>query len=101
MTRQQRRALLCLQAAQDRGWSVRLEDISRGIGLQSRSSAHRLMRALVDQGYVAHVAGRKYGYEVVRRIEPIIEYYVWDEAQGRMVEDRCPDRFRNGLRRLA
>lgn len=79
MTRKQRKVLLYIQGEQDAGRSVTVAEVTAALGALSHSHIHDAMRTLVDLGYLTHIPRRARAYEVVRRIEPIIEHWVWDD----------------------
>lgn len=79
MTRKQRKVLLFIQSEQDAGRSVTVGEVASAFGALSRSHIHDAMRTLVDLGYLTHIPHRARAYEVVRRIEPIVEHWVWDD----------------------
>ena len=79
MTRLQRKVLLFLQDQQVKGRSVTLEEIAEAIG-NWRSRVHGCLAALVEQGYVTHRPRRAKSYEVIRKIEPIVEWRVYDRV---------------------
>lgn len=79
MTRLQRRILLYIQDEQDCGRSVRVRDVSNALGASATGFVHDAMTALVEQGYLTHMPRRARSYEVVRRIEPIVQWYVFDD----------------------
>ena len=78
MTRQQRRVLLILQDGIDEGRRMTQQEIAWKLGLESRSGVHRMLKALLDQGYVERGQRRGGAYRVVRRIRPLFEPYYFD-----------------------
>ena len=79
MTRLQRKVLLCIQDEQDRGRSVSVRDIANALGRKSTGFIHDAMQVLVALGYLAHRPRQARSYKVVRRVEPIVQWFVFDE----------------------
>ena len=79
MTRSQRKVLLFLQDQQAKGRSVTVSEIAKAVG-NWRSRVHACLSALVEQGYVTHQRKRAKSYEVIRKIEPIVEWRVYDRV---------------------
>lgn len=90
MTRAQRRMMLFIQDRIDTtGVAPNYVEMRAHLGYASNSYAHRLVRKLVGDGYLHLIStGRKSrdrGIRLLRRIEPVIEYQVWDERSQSLV----------------
>lgn len=89
MTRLQRKVLLFIQEQQDQGNSVTVSRIVEETR-RSRGNCHRAINTLVALGHITRRPRQARSYEVVRRIEPIVEHWVWCPARQELVrlEDR-------------
>jgi hypothetical protein len=81
MTRQQRKILL---AVQDLGGdNVRIVDLHKRLG-DSKSSIHRKLQCLIEEGYLSHIPTR--GYTLIRPVPKIaVEYQVWCDDSKSLV----------------
>lgn len=77
MTRRQRSVLLAMQDLEDRGEKVTVRRLCGVTGI-SVGNVHARLWALIDLGYASrdHMTRR---YSVARRVEPIVQYQVWDD----------------------
>lgn len=50
----------------DRGYSPTFEEISQGLGMSSRSGAHRVVQQLIERGAVRRMAGRAQTIVIVK-----------------------------------
>lgn len=85
MTRRQRAILLAMQEIEDEGRPISVRGLCRATGSASVGAMHNHITKLVGLGNVGRAGGR---YVVVRRVEPIILYRVWDDATKRLVDLR-------------
>jgi repressor LexA len=66
LTRKQRELLDFIIAFQKQnGWSPSYSEMADAMGLASRSGIHRMIEALMQRGYIAHVKNRNRGIEVL------------------------------------
>lgn len=76
MTRLQRKVLLFLQEQQDLGNSVTVSEIAEATG-HLRGNCHRAIGVLVALGHITRRPRQARSYEVVKRVAPIVEVWVW------------------------
>jgi len=71
LTRRQHEILAFLQdTAEDGETAPTLDEVCRALGLRSRGSLHKQVRALIDQGYIEPLDGRRRGLHLTRRAQP-------------------------------
>lgn len=86
MTRQQRRVLLAMQAAEAAGQPATLEEIGKRCGGFSKVNAHRIVQILVRDGYATRLRdGDVRCYRVIKWVKPIVEWRVWDDTKKALV----------------
>lgn len=72
LTRRQRDTLRFITGfITERGYSPSYNEISEGLDIKSRSSAHRIVSELVQRGYLRHLPQHKRGLQIIRHIEPL------------------------------
>lgn len=79
MTRIERRVLLALQVAEDRGEYASVRELASTVGCTSIGTLHACINGLIGHGYLSRLNHRARAITVLRRIEPIEEIYVWDD----------------------
>lgn len=90
MTKVQRRVMLFIQSRIDEtGKAPTYAEMRKHLGYASKSYLHTIVKTLSDDGYlgrVLHIKGsRTRGIRLLRRINPIIEFQVWDEQSQALV----------------
>ena len=76
MTRLQRKVMLYIQDQQDAGRSVTVSEIVAAVG-HCRGVTHNAIDFLVEMGHLTRVPHRARSLSVVKRIEPVVEHWVW------------------------
>ena len=68
ITDSQRKTLNFITAyVEKNGFSPTFPEIARGIGIQSQGTAHRYVKALIEQGYLTNDSGRRRGLRLVNQ----------------------------------
>lgn len=78
MTKQHRRIILAMQAAEARGQTARIRDLQATLGHKSPATVHCMLQRLIKEGWVVQNKSRR--YRVLRQITPIVEIKVWDDG---------------------
>lgn len=81
ITRRQRKAMLYIQEYMDASGGVAPSylEICAHVGLKHKSSAHRVIHALRQRGYIRTLPHRARAIEILKPVKPLYAAYVFDD----------------------
>jgi len=81
ITRSQRRCMLYIQeyVKASGGVAPSYEEIRAHLGISNRSGVHRIIHNLSSRGYLRVLPGRWRSIEILKRVEPRVAMFVFDE----------------------